>query len=73
MISPAKYFYIVELEIGVYLDGSFGDPGRTLVKESARKHPTHNDALQTQAYHCRKNPHRNWEESKIIRVKKDQK
>lgn len=69
-IQPTKCFYIVELQEGVWLDGSFGDPGRTLVKESARKHPTFNDALQTQAYHCRKNPHRNWEESKIITIKR---
>lgn len=65
-----KDFYIIEFQKGVWLDGSQGDPGRTLVKESARMHPTYNDAVQTLAYHSRINKHRNWNNTKITKETK---
>lgn len=36
--------FIVELEPGVWLAGSIGDPGRTLVKESAKQYKTRRGA-----------------------------
>ena len=38
--------YIVEIEDGVYLAPWDGDPGRTLVKESAKKFKTKSSAMQ---------------------------
>ena len=38
------YHYIVELETGVWLADWPGDPGRTLVKESAKRYATNHGA-----------------------------
>jgi hypothetical protein len=50
--------YIVEIEEGVWLSPWDGDPGRTLVKDSAKQFKTENDAGKALGK-ARALPHRN--------------
>jgi len=54
--------YIVEIDEGVWLAPWKGDPGRTLVKENAKKYPTQLGARIAAGKAVRKYP---WRESTL--------